>query len=357
MAPKIFVIGDLHVKSDNVKTSDLFFEKFLDMAKEQKPDLVVILGDVLDSFEKIHMNSLNRATKFFQDCKKIAFTVVVVGNHERVGNYIFLTDESPFLSFKEWSNFLLVDKVETLFLGNYKLLFVPYVPNGRYFEALETLPECLNNPEPTLVFSHQEFRGVMINGKPSDCSDHWAKHFPMNIVGHIHTGHIPQNNLVYLGTPYPITFAETDQKYIGLVYINPDFKKFDTKDPLIHVCKNVLLKRIPMNIGTKITLKVSPEEAMNIQEKVEELIADGADVRVSIEGSTSEISSVIKRNELKSLSKLAKVVYNDTTLIEEKITEEIPDFEFVSGKFLDFLYKEIEKNTELVLLYKDIFSK
>jgi DNA repair exonuclease SbcCD nuclease subunit len=79
---KILAIGDVHFKVNNVPEVDLFINKIIKLAKREEPDLIVILGDVLDTHEKLHSIPLNKAKEFIVGMKQIAYTYVLVGNHD-----------------------------------------------------------------------------------------------------------------------------------------------------------------------------------------------------------------------------------------------------------------------------------
>ena len=51
---KILVIGDVHIKTNNIIEVDILIEKLIEIAIERKPNFIVLLGDILDTFEKIN---------------------------------------------------------------------------------------------------------------------------------------------------------------------------------------------------------------------------------------------------------------------------------------------------------------
>ena len=76
------IIGDTHFKVDNNVEVDMFIEKITELISEKKPDFVVLLGDTLDTHERIHTNPLNRAYKFIKNIRNLSRTFVLVGNHD-----------------------------------------------------------------------------------------------------------------------------------------------------------------------------------------------------------------------------------------------------------------------------------
>jgi len=136
---KVLCIGDPHFKRKNVKDTDKMTEKVVELIKTQKPDFVVVLGDVLDKHETIHESPLSRATTFLRKIQDLVPMVVLVGNHDMVNNSVFLTSENPFNAMKYWNNTIIVDVPVQIERGGHLFTFVPYVYPGRFMEAIDTL--------------------------------------------------------------------------------------------------------------------------------------------------------------------------------------------------------------------------
>jgi UDP-2,3-diacylglucosamine pyrophosphatase LpxH len=76
------VIGDVHIKTDNIQEVDIFIEKIKNLALEKKPDIIILLGDILHEHERIHTTSLNKAYELIDILRQIQKTYVLVGNHD-----------------------------------------------------------------------------------------------------------------------------------------------------------------------------------------------------------------------------------------------------------------------------------
>ena len=85
------VIGDQHFKVDNIEEVDIFIQKITEAVLENKPDFVVLLGDLLDTHERIHSIPLNRAYTLIDNIRNITKTYVLVGNHDYISNQQFQT--------------------------------------------------------------------------------------------------------------------------------------------------------------------------------------------------------------------------------------------------------------------------
>lgn len=75
-------IGDPHFQVTNIQEVDLFIEKITELVKSKKPDICVILGDILHTHERLHTIPLNKAYEFIDNMRRITKTYVLVGNHD-----------------------------------------------------------------------------------------------------------------------------------------------------------------------------------------------------------------------------------------------------------------------------------
>lgn len=82
MVYTILAIGDTHFTEKNVREADMLISKIKDTIIERKPDLVVLLGDLLDTFERLHTMALNKVYELVKTVKQLARTIILVGNHD-----------------------------------------------------------------------------------------------------------------------------------------------------------------------------------------------------------------------------------------------------------------------------------
>lgn len=225
MFNKILFIGDPHFKINNNNITDIFVEECLKtidnlLLKYNKQELLCILaGDILDTHERLHQTPYNKALKFIKEIKNKITCVILVGNHDYENNQQFLSDKHWMNPLKEWSNVYIVDKV--LHIDDF--IFVPYVPVGRFIEALETLSD-IDWRNSKCIFAHQEFKGCSLGNMntKSENGDKWPVHYPLVISGHIHKNHRPQKNIIYPGSIIQHNFGEEDNKN-SILFI--DFSK------------------------------------------------------------------------------------------------------------------------------------
>lgn len=243
----ILAIGDPHFKNDNGETTEELTTKTLDLirARIDTLDAVVILGDILHRHEKIDLHPFYRAMGYLQQIhnllsdykKKEIFLYIIIGNHDRSNNRVFMTDEHVFNPLKQWKNTIVADKALLHKpRKDFQVLLVPYVPPGRFQEAYESvISEKDLEKRVNLVLAHQEFHGAKMNLITSNEGDPWDSLKPLCVSGHIHDYQILRSNLIYTGTPIQHGFADIGKKTVSiynLTYITePDDSDHDVPGP------------------------------------------------------------------------------------------------------------------------------
>lgn len=260
---RILAIGDPHFMVSNLDTVKIFIKKVKKLIEEQNPDLVVVLGDLLHTHEKIHSSVLRYATRFLREISEIVPVYLIIGNHDATNNQIFLNNNHAFNSFKNWENLTVCDRVKE-FIGEKKLIFCPYVPPGRFREALDTFPGW---ETADLIFAHQEFKGCSFNPVAvSEHGDEWSDDLPMVVSGHIHNEQWVGDNIYYPGSSMQHAFGETPNKTVIMINFSkgPKFKKFGLgmrpkKIVYLEISELESFKKDP-NCDIKLVLKGTSEE-------------------------------------------------------------------------------------------------
>lgn len=221
----ILFVGDPHFKKDNVSQTEKYAEETIRVFEACPRGTVCLLaGDVLDSHGVLHLNPLRRATTFLQHLLKIGRVIVLVGNHDMINNQEYLSDYNWMSAVLEpWARLdkrLTVVNTPIMIDG---LVFAPYVPVGRFLEALDTTLSRERWSTSRCVFGHQEIRGCYDN---SVCSvrhsrhmdgDDWKSEYPPLVSGHIHTPTFVGTNVVYPGSVISHSFGESGQSAVHLI--------------------------------------------------------------------------------------------------------------------------------------------
>jgi DNA repair exonuclease SbcCD nuclease subunit len=280
----VLTIGDPHFKADNQLETDAMHQQIQQLLTFEKPDLIVVLGDLLHSNEKLNLHIQKRAVDFMR-MLKASLTLehqhlyLLVGNHDRPNNNDFQSDHHPFTSLKEWGDKVRIIDTTTIYHHNgAKLLFVPYVPTGRFDEALATVGLSPPYSGVTAIFAHQEFKGCKMNTITSNDGDDYKAEYPYCVSGHIHDYDELQANLIYVGTPIQHSFSDRGDKTVSIFNFSFPTSSSAPLDegetvPLLmsavdggsgEVTKMVLMghRRLTLNVRKKLNLKMSPEELL-----------------------------------------------------------------------------------------------
>ena len=224
MPATVLCIGDPHIQVSNIPETDLLIERLINLATEKKPDLIIVLGDVLHTHERLHTIALNKAYELINNMRLISKTYVLVGNHDMINNQVFLTENHWLSGMKEWENTVIVDKVLFETIKGEKFVFVPYVPPGRFQEALHTIGSEWNDS--SCIFAHQEFSGCKMGAIISVEGDKWPVTYPHVVSGHIHSRQIPQENVYYTGSAMQHAFGESEKNIIAyLTFQNKNYNR------------------------------------------------------------------------------------------------------------------------------------
>jgi len=204
-----------------------------------QPDAVVFLGDTLDKFITINSMRLTEATDFFQQCMLLTKVILLIGNHDIPRKRYMLSTYHGFNALRFWGpQMIVVDRqcVEFEVNGHF-FRAVPYCPNGRMQEALDTLPGTTCDKVWSATFCHQEIRGHHLTYLMGNTGDVWPFGRELLIAGHIHHHHhivakpplrqtAPENTggidvgnseVLYVGSPYQDNHSESPDKSISLL--------------------------------------------------------------------------------------------------------------------------------------------
>lgn len=346
---EIFVIGDPHFKSKTSYRSDLYINGVLGHVQESDPDIVVILGDVLHDHDTTKVQSFNDACRFIKKLSERFITYVLIGNHDYMNNSQMLTENHFFNPLKEWNNVFVIDKPTLHEIKSHKVVFCPYVPPGKFAEALDTLvvdEEKFDwKTKANCIFAHQEFKGCRMSESSSQKStvgDAWSDSYPVVISGHIHQHQIIGKKIFYTGSSQQHAFDESEEKYLFMFTLEHG-KKLQTE-------------MIDFNVHKKKTLKYKVGEFMkvDVQNKIRGLVREPCtEYKIVISGTAEEIKE-IKRSDcyvgLLSVCLFSFDVQKGVRSSNGIVTQEFKTYEEIfmelvkkEGKDFEELFKRIEQ--------------
>ena len=315
---KILSVGDPHIKISDMDQFKLFREALMVQVAKCQPNLIVIMGDLLDRFEIVHVLALNEAHSFIAELSSISPVYLLIGNHDLINNNTYLGKQHAFNSLKLWKDVRIIDKPTILNIEHLSFCFVPYTPPGKFIDALNTIggwSVC------TTIFSHQEFYGCKLGALLSDKGDTWPENYPMIVNGHIHDYCRVQKNILNIGASRYISFGETDKKTISL---------FTYKD------MSVTEQRIDLGLPRRITYDVAAKDVKVLH------IPDDVIARINISGTTEELIALKKTKEYRDLCEKTKTVLKPTDIIQSET-----NIERIS--YVELLQKACKGESELVL--------
>lgn len=224
MTLNVLCIGDIHIQTNNTVDIKIFIEKLNEYIKknEELIDIIVLMGDILHTHERLHTIPFNIANDLIDQLSKIKSLYVLVGNHDYINNSQFLTNNHWMNCFKNKKNVFIVDNVLICNHNNLNVVMSPYVPDGRFVEALNQLKSVTNfnwmNAE--CILAHQLFDGAKMGAIVAENVEKWEESYPYLVSGHIHDKQKVQNNLYYTGSSMQHAFGESHDKTICLLKID-----------------------------------------------------------------------------------------------------------------------------------------
>jgi predicted phosphodiesterase len=339
METKILVIGDPHFKTNNIEECNLMCSQIMDWIQKTNPHAVVCLGDVLDRHETIHVGPYLRSVSFFEKIAETTRLYILIGNHDRPNNQVYMTEEHPFTPLKQWKNTTIVDKTVKDTINQQEFVFVPYVPPGRFSEALEITPNDYRSAR--AIFAHQEFYGAKMGATESLIGDQWDLKDPLVISGHIHDFDRLQENIIYTGTPIQHAYGDREDKGVFLFYFSDKnnswrYERLELSIPIKKIvkidCSEIdFLKKLDSNVHYKIIISGTPDELKSLK-------------------LSPYISKLLK----------CKISYKTISTLGIKSMDD----NLESRDFLELLYDEIkntseemEQKSEMILSFQELFGK
>jgi len=333
-------IGDPHFMVENIPEVEKFIDNIEKLVLEKKPDMVICLGDLLHTHERLHTIPLNKAYDLINRLRKLSKTYVLVGNHDMCNNQQFLTENHWMNGMKEWDNVTIVDQVVYHTINNHTFIFSPYVYPGRFEEALNTL-SSIDWKDATCIFAHQEFYGCKMGAIISTEGDKWSLEYPNVISGHIHSKQNIQKNIYYTGSAMQHAFGESEQNIIAYVTFNKD--------------KTYTLEEIDLKLPRK---KIVYKDIEDLEDYKINKSEDK--IKITVSGNYEQFKSFKKTQKYKDIITSGTKVVFKPKKIEKKVINDSSSntIETNDNNFKTILNNIItnEKNTYLFQAYQLVIN-
>lgn len=169
---KILMASDIHL---GALISERREKRLLEIVREQKPDLVLLCGDVIDSeIAPVLRKNLGR---HIQEIDTPLGVYAILGNHEYIGN---IQKTLPYL--KSINIQVLIDSTLTLPNG-IQLVGRNDKSGARFTNGLKSLPELLSGTDP-------EKPVIVMNHQPYNLDEVAKNNVDLHLSGHTHNGQL-----------------------------------------------------------------------------------------------------------------------------------------------------------------------
>ena len=297
-------IGDVHIQINNLTAFDILFQKLEEYLLNHSHliDIIIVMGDVLHTHERLHTLCFNYATKFFDLLRKYKETYVLVGNHDFINNSQFLSKNHWMNCYSDYKNLFIIDNVTHKKINGVDILLCPYMPDGRFIEGLNTF-KTQDWKEVHCIFGHQLINGAKMGAIIAENGDSWKKEYPLLISGHIHEKQKLHDNMYYTGSCMQHCFGDTDDKCLVLVELNdPKDKKDNFK------LTDIFISGLPKKRIIYLDMNDIDDKSKFDEKKLK--LESAVDYKLTLSGSLEDFNSFKKSQRYKDLCKMKiKVIF------------------------------------------------
>lgn len=248
---RILVISDIHFgKKDPKITYKMLDEVFIKYCEDNKPDLIIIAGDLFDKRFGLHSDVSENVNKFMGKLVKF------IENNNSTLYIIHGTlshDHYQLKTFKHYlvnPNIRIFETVEGVEFNGYKILIMPeeYVTFNYYDEYLSkqwdfVFGHGMFDFATVIIKSDKKLKQEVLNSKKLSHSVKYGVFF-----GHVHTSQ-NHNKVMYTGSFDRLNFGEEEDK--GFVDIFVDDKNYNVKfikNPMAQTYTTINAKDIPEDL-------------------------------------------------------------------------------------------------------------
>jgi DNA repair exonuclease SbcCD nuclease subunit len=220
----ITLVGDLHVKKDNIQTQELLFENICENISRKH---IILTGDLLDTKSIIRSECLNFLYNIFSKYSDLEFHIIV-GNHDQ---HYLGTLECSLKPLEALPNVHIYDTLIEVEIEGLNFEMIPYIHDHLEFE---NLVNSVKNQKDKILVCHQGLSNFDYgNGKiaQNESDIKCISKFKRVYIGHFHKYQEFKNGC-YIGTPFSQSFGESNQdKFIGIIQKDGKLELRNTEFP------------------------------------------------------------------------------------------------------------------------------
>ena len=332
---KIALITDPHfgVRNDSLvllnyhkKFYDDIFFPYLD---NHGIKTVIDLGDTFDRRKYVNFQTLQMTREMYFDkiAERNIDLRIILGNHSSFFRNT-LAVNSPMLLLKDY-NFTIYSEPTYETFGDLKILMVPWITPENQAITMEMIEQA----HAKVIMGHLEIQGYeMLRGRPAE---HGLNRSIFDSYLSVFSGHFHfksySNGIMYLGTPYEMTWADHD--------VAKGFHVLDTETLTIDFIENPY----------KLFKKLSYDDSAGEQE-LDTSVIDNSYIKVVVKNKTNPV------NFEKYLDRLNKTNAANVIVVEEpafraETSQEDGDFEIEDT--LTFITRYIQNSDQKLTVRKD----
>lgn len=351
---KILCIGDQHFKPSNILQVDIFLKKLDQWLSINPVDIIISMGDLLHTHERLHTQALNKALEYINILRKYSLTYVMVGNHDGSNNSIYLSSNHWLNCIKKHDNVVVVDNVFIIKKDGVKITMCPYVPDGKFKTALDTKKGEWEDS--TCIFAHQLFDGAKMGAIVAENVEKWEDNNPMLFCAHIHDSQWVQDNMYIVGSAMQEAFGESEDKTLLLITIDGN----DKLDKTYFDENQKKFTLIDLDLPKKkiVYLDMDELETFDIEK-----LKENTEYKLTIDGDQEEFDAFKKTVKYKTLIKKVKIVFkHKRSFLNEKrertedeilILKNNPESHKTFNKILEELINK-ESNSYITELFNNL---
>lgn len=292
---KIALIGDTHFarKAEHplikkyIKEGQLeFFDYLIKELKNRGVDTVIFTGDIHDTRHSINVEALVNTKRLLQE-KMADFDIhIILGNHDMYHENDY--DVTSLELFEDIANVTVYrDKVTKANWFDKEWYLFPWIIDKNIEKTTEFLEKMASKPKKqrdnTIIFGHFEMLGIDMEGSSISTfgmdTNLFLNAANLTLSGHYHGMSETtkgDGTVLYLGSPYPMTFANANQQH-GIWILNEDmtyeFVKNDISPKFVDIWDTDDIDSIKDLSNSFVRLYISnlltQEEEFEIRMKVE----------------------------------------------------------------------------------------
>jgi DNA repair exonuclease SbcCD nuclease subunit len=210
---KILVVGDPHVRSQDLDECQRLMEFVKQVALEQKPDFLLVTGDLYHTHDIVHCEVMDFWRKTLESWADLGCQIVLVkGNHD--APHDAAADVNALVAHRGQKNVLVVDQRCSIGINAAQVAVIPFMASKEEFVA-----NCKAVSGMETVYCHQTFNGGQYDNGMYAKEGLDPDLIPQKqvISGHIHTGQ-EFGKIWYVGSPRWLTVSDANKdRFIWVV--------------------------------------------------------------------------------------------------------------------------------------------